>query len=484
MSLLLKLEDLTLKSQGILFQGVHWEINSGEHWIITGKSGSGKTSFLKMLQGNCIVESGTVFNHFGETPEFGLPELLKHTSFVFFLNEGINYHNYYYQQRYYSTEVEGTVTARDFLLQGIQSEIINLDDEITGSLHIRDLLSKELIKLSNGETRRLFIAKALLRKPKLLILDNPYIGLDSEARQTLNHLLCQIAANGVHLILSDNGQDYPDCMTHVLEMENLKIKSVGKRPLNHASVLPLQENPSEKCIGLFQFQEPLKTDFAIAASFSNLIIKYGDNVIINGIDWTIRKGEKWALTGLNGAGKSMLLGVVFADHPQAYANKIIIFDQPRGSGETIWDIKEQIGYVSPELHFYFERQVSSEEAVMSVLYEHPYKRQTAEPWHYLMFQRLLDYFQISHLRNASFHSLSTGQQRLILLLRVIVKNPPLLLLDEPFQGFDMETIEKSKFLLDQFCKNRTLIMVSHHASEIPSVVNHLARLKNGKLIIS
>jgi len=114
---------------------------------------------------------------------------------------------------------------------------------------------------------------------------------------------------------------------------------------------------------------------------------------------------------------------------------------------------------------------------------HPYKRQTAEPWHYQMFERLLEYFQISHLRNARFHSISTGQQRLILLLRVIIKNPPLLLLDEPFQGFDMETIEKSKLLLDQFCQNRTVIMVSHHASEIPSVVNHLARLENGQLIV-
>ena len=492
---LLKFTNLHVKLPGnIVFHNINWEINKYEHWIITGKTGSGKTSFLKMLQGVGIVENGEIYNHLGKQPEFGLYELQKHIAFVFFLDQEINYHNFYYQQRYYSTEVEGTQTAHDFLWQGIKKEDRIPEPEMFESLGLTNLLSKELIKLSNGETRRLFIAKALLKKPRLLVLDNPYMGLDTDARQTLNHLLNEIAKIGIHFIIADSGADYPSCMTHVLVMDQFKIESVSS--LSH-TLLSFENNSNstklqkeikgfslpEKNFPFALQKEVPCNNFNIAVGFSRLTIKYDEQVILNDINWTIKQGDKWALTGRNGAGKSMLLSVIFADHPQAYANNIVIFDRHRGSGETIWDIKERIGYVSPELHFYFEQQISCEDAVLGVLNEHPYNRKSPEPWHYQLFDNLLAYYNISNLRHAGFHSLSTGQQRLMLLLRTIIKNPPLLLLDEPFQGFDTETIEKSKLLLDHFCINRTLVFVSHLVNEIPSIISHSARLENGIIML-
>jgi molybdate transport system ATP-binding protein len=320
------------------------------------------------------------------------------------------------------------------------------------------------------------------------------MGLDTDARQILNHLLNEIARIGVHLIIADSGADYPTCMTHVLVMDQFKIKSASRlsptllsQNSNSASTKLQKGSKSnslpEKGFPIdFQKEVPCN-NFNIAAGFSGLTIKYGEQIILNNINWTIKQGEKWALTGGNGAGKSMLLSVIFADHPQAYANNITLFDRHRGSGETIWDIKERIGYVSPELHFYFEQEISCEDAVLGVLNEHPYNRKSPESWHHQLFDDLLAYYNLSSLKQNSFHSLSTGQQRLMLLLRTLIKNPPLLLLDEPFQGFDAETIEKSKLLLDHFCINRTLVFVSHMANEIPSIVSHSARLENGKILL-
>ena len=79
-------------------------------------------------------------------------------------------------------------------------------------------------------------------------------------------------------------------------------------------------------------------------------IRYGDRTILKELDWTVRRGEKWALSGENGAGKSTLLSLVCADNPQSYACDISLFGRKRGTGESIWEIKKHIGYVSPEMH--------------------------------------------------------------------------------------------------------------------------------------
>jgi molybdate transport system ATP-binding protein len=216
---------------------------------------------------------------------------------------------------------------------------------------------------------------------------------------------------------------------------------------------------------------PAKT-FDIAVKLENVNVVYGDKHVIDSAKWTVLHGDKWALTGANGSGKSMLLSLIFADNPQAYSNNIILFDRRRGTGESIWDIKDNIGFVSPEMHLYFNRNKSCIDVALSGLSENPYRKKTVTGEIMQLTDRLFDYFSITAIRDDAFQHASTGQQNIILLIRALVKNPPVLALDEPFQGIDSDSVELAKKLLDKYCQNRTLIFVSHQPDEIPSCVNN------------
>jgi len=196
----------------------------------------------------------------------------------------------------------------------------------------------------------------------------------------------------------------------------------------------------------------------------------------------VQKGDKWALLGNNGSGKSTILSLLFGDHPQAYANDIYLFGQKRGMGQNIWDIKKNTGFTSPELHYFFSYAITCFKAVSTGLFDHVYNKRSPNEAEEGLINALFDYFCISHLKEKSFQEVSTGEQRLLLFIRALVKNPPLLLLDEPFQAFDKATIEKAKFLLDEvLTPSHTLVFISHYRSEIPDSVEKIAHLEQGIL---
>jgi molybdate transport system ATP-binding protein len=468
----LKLDGVSIKrGNEVIFENLTWEIKEGENWIITGKSGSGKSSLLQALHGNYFICRGSIRNHYGPAMEHGIHELDKHASFVFFQDDEIDYNNYYYQQRYNSTEVEGTFTLHGFLLKGHTNR--NAVAQLAEKMNIAALLDREFIKLSNGETRKALLVKALLRDPKLLVLDNPYTGLDTSARKMVNSTIDGLIEHGVQVIMVGDGADIPHQMTHVFNLDDLSQNSIRHRTDNQiktsASHIPIS------------FAPPENNSFKTAVKLTGVTVKY-DKTILDRINWTIKKNEKWALTGPNGAGKSMLISLIFADNPQAYANEMILFDSPRGKGESIWDIKERIGFVSPEAHFYMDKQQTCREFALNGLYINPYKKiNTANQSHLL--NSLIRYFNIEKLTDNPLHRVSTSQQRLVLFISAILRNPALLLLDEPFQGFDPELVEKSKVLLDQFCIDRTLVFVSHKQEEIPSCVHRFATLEKGMIKI-
>ena len=193
----------------------------------------------------------------------------------------------------------------------------------------------------------------------------------------------------------------------------------------------------------------------------------------------MRNGEHWALTGENGAGKSTLLSLVCADHPQAYANDIVLFDHRRGSGESIWDIKKNIGYISPEMHRSFLRDYPAIDIVASGMSDSiglfrkatEDARQKAEFW--------MNIFGVAQYKDTSFLKLSSGEQRLVLLARTFIKDPSLLILDEPLHGLDLKNRRMVKDIIETFCqrKNKTLIMVTHYREEFPACIDHEIFLK-------
>ncbi|NND31169.1 MAG: ATP-binding cassette domain-containing protein [Saprospiraceae bacterium] len=338
-------------------------------------------------------------------------------------------------------------------------------------MNIQDLLKLERIKLSSGQLRKILLLKIILLQPQFLLLDNAHLGLDHQSRQVLNDYIdLLVSQDNQQIIMSGHFRSLPKCITHVLHLEKGQIngiQSVGEYMANKQAINAAPELPVS--IPNY-FSRPVNEPFKRVLHFADISIKYKNTSVLEKLNWTVKKGEKWTLQGPNGVGKSTLISLIYADHPQAYSNKIQLFDKARGSGESIWDIKKRIGFSSPELHSFFNFNFETLSVILSGLYDTFYlgkysdeQRQAAES--------LLQYFDISEHLYAPFHNLSTGTQRVILLLRALIKRPPVLLLDEPYQGLDQDTIHQCNHLLCEILtEQHTLIFISHFDDEVPAII--------------
>ena len=325
-------------------------------------------------------------------------------------------------------------------------------------------LDKYIITLSSGELRKFQLARTLLAQPQTLIIDNPFIGLDAETRDQLRDLLPRLSGEAD----SSHSQAAANSSLFILHSSLKEIFLVVSRrkdiPDYVTDVIDL--TPS--------------TDSPEVISFHNVTVRYGERTILRDLDWTVRQGEHWALSGQNGAGKSTLLSLVCADNPQRYACDIRLFGHRQGdAGMSIWDIKRRIGYVSPEMHRSYHRDLPALHVVASGLKDTVglYVRPTAdERQQCLWWMRL---FGVDHLADRSFLTLSSGEQRLVLVARAFVKDPDLLILDEPLHGLDDRGRRLVLSLIEAFCARpeKTLIFVSHYREEWPSCIDHELYLK-------
>ena len=383
---------------------VDFELKDGEHLAIYGPNGSGKSMLVDIITGRHPLLHNQATYDFSPSK---LPYVADNIKLITFRDSyGAIDSQYYLQQRWNQHE---------------------LTDE------------NAIVTLSSGELRKHVLQQALEQKPRVLIIDNPYIGLDVAARQELTNLLKQLISNHplqVVLVVSRKA-DIPDFITRTIVVKDMHIV------------------------------EPL-------IQFNQVNIRYGTRTILCDFCWTVLKGEHWAVKGPNGSGKSTLLSLICADNPQGYAADITLFGKKRGCGESIWDIKKHIGYVSPELHRAYKHNLPAIEIVASGLkdtvglYAKPSKeeRETCLQW--------MDTFGIAHLANKTFLQLSSGEQRMILLARAFVKSPQLLILDEPLHGLDDANSIKVKRIIDEYCKDtdKTLLMVTHYDNELPECIDN------------
>lgn len=475
--------------QQLLFSKLNWTIRKDEQWAITGPVSSGKTSLLNAIVGKYILRNGQLtypfLDKYRQSPDSYLPV----HDFITVVSFGedstlINYANFYYQQRFNAAQSEGIITAQAFLEKALPEDA-QTDQlmEVCRLLGIEAVLPLEFIKLSNGQTRKVRIAKALLANPLLLVLDNPFIGLDTATREDLNQIINHLIDSRKQVILTTSFPEFPQKITHVLELDNFCIKGIYLKE----AYLKLNTEPSP--LTAFEHEKAslllpptAEPDFTIAFRFTDVTVKYGEKTALQNINWKVSKGEKWALLGPNGSGKSTILSLINADHPQAYANNIVLFDKVRGTGESIWDIKQRIGFVSPELHLYFKQNIPCWEVVATGYFDTLYLNRKITENQKDNIRKHFELFHLAHLFEQSFQNISSGQQRIVLLIRSLIKQPEVIIWDEPYQALDTHYINLAARLLQRYCTaSTTLVFVSHYSQEIPAFVNHRLILDQGRV---
>ena len=471
-------QGVTRHPQYRLAEPVDFSLEEGEQLAIVGPNASGKSLLVGILTGRYPLLMNEVSYDFGEEETRMVSECVRYITFRDSYGEADG--GYYYQQRWNSQDLDDIPVVRDLLPPAADEELRRLLLEI---FDMESLLDKPVILLSSGELRKFQMAKALLSAPRVVILDNPFIGLDAPTRQSFRQLLEDLIRKTrlqVMLVLS-RADEIPDFITHVVPVEE-KV-CLPKRTLAdyRSSIrpvsLPVLSDDRKRRILDLPYADNLY-EAAQVVQLDGVSIRYGNRVILDALDWTVNGGERWALSGTNGSGKSTLLSLVCADNPQSYACRIALFGRKRGSGESIWDIKKHIGYVSPEMHRAYLKQLPAVDIVASGLYDSVGLYRKVQEKDRAVCEWWMDIFGIAELKDRNFLQLSSGEQRLVLLARAFVKDPELLVLDEPLHGLDARNRQLVREVIDTFCQRRgkTLIMVTHYEEELPKCIDHSLRL--------
>ena len=455
---------------------VNFVMNRGEQIALIGSNGGGKSLLVDILIGRWPLLMNEVKYDFTPSASSLACDNIKYITFRDSYGDADE--TFYYQQRWNSQDMEITPLVRE-LLPDIQDA--SLKANLFSLFGLQEMMDKHIVLLSSGELRKFQLVKALLTQPKVLILDNPFIGLDTSTRDLLRELLekmIRMMSLQVILVLSRE-DEIPPFITHIVPVEGLVCgeKVEWNESQNEATMFEngkVDESHSLTC------SSPL-TDICKEEiiKLCKVSIRYGERTILKELDWTVHRGEKWALTGDNGSGKSTLLSLICADNPQSYACDISMFGHRRGTGESIWEIKKRIGYVSPEIHRAYLKNMPAIDIVASGLHDSvglyvrpkPEQRGVCEKW--------MEIFGIEALKDRNFLQLSSGEQRLVLLARAFVKDPELLILDEPLHGLDTRNRLLVKHIIQSFAnrEGKTLIMVSHYQDEFPSCMTHSLHLK-------
>jgi len=481
-----------------LFTSLSFSVKRGESWALVGKNGSGKSALLHTIAGRFNITGGNINYHFFDEAPSQAPDgdsLLTWQKRVALVEPRHHFKNlsnttdFYYQQRYNSSDSEDALTVEQYLhtilSPGSESNYWTFE-KAAQLLKLSELLNKQIIKLSNGETKRLMLAAALLKNPVLLLLDSPLTGLDINTRQQFNAIIDEIIASGISVIMATSTHEIPDAITNIAVLEGGVItQSLNKSEFNPQLFIDRDTDEVDNAELKALLNTVIdKVAYRYIVKMNDVLIRYGDKIILNKINWQILPGERWALLGPNGAGKSTLLSLINADNPQAYANDIILFDKKRGTGESIWDIKSKIGFVSPELHQYFPTDNSCLQVIESGYYDtlglfrpsQKIKADTALRW--------MKALEIDKYARVLLKNIPASAQRLCLLARALIKNPDLLIFDEPCQGLDDHQQHHFKTIVDTICSlsNVTLIYVTHYQHEIPASVTKVLRLDKGNVL--
>ena len=483
-SIVIKLENVTLRVRDrLLLPHTDWQIESGQQWAILGPNGSGKTSLVKALTGEVPIVRGklSLSKSAATASRTGYVSFEQHQRLIAREEKRE-------ESRWFSGDLERFTTVYETLLESCPQpgSSARAVEQTAVDLKIQDLLERNIRVLSTGEMRKVQLARILINSPEILILDEPFDGLDSSSREGLAKIINGLMDDSRTVILvTHRRREILPNISHVLGLSAGRVVFQGRR---EDVLLPDRLNRLYPDLFDGSFRIPQVIDDSRQAdtatppealiSMKNVTVRYGAATVLDGVNWTVRSGENWVVLGPNGCGKTTLLNLITGDNAQAYANDITLFGKRRGTGESIWDIKSRTGVISSELQIRYRKPVTALEVVLSGFFDSVglYRRHTdrqrkiADHW--------IGVLGIAANSDRGFNQLSYGEQRMVLLARAMVKLPQILILDEPCQGLDRSNRQRILDAIDVIGRGRTnIVYVTHYADEIPACMTHLLQFK-------
>ncbi len=473
--ILLEFDNAALRLRDrLLLENTSWRIRMGQHWAVLGPNGSGKSTLMRAIVGHAPVVRGRLHR----LSPAARPEAVGYVSFelqrrLMEQEEGRD------DARHFSGDLDGVTTAADAIRDGTAPESVDPERfaSVIRRMNIAHLMDRGIRRLSTGEMRKVLIARALAQSSGILILDEPFDGLDIAARTSLMETLSRLMERKTPVLLVvHRPEEIPDAVTHVLRLSECRVAEKGPRTLMDLTFCPvgaprdLPDLASSDSAPIGNQQNPIPI-----VEMRDTSVRYNDQTIFKGLTWQIHSGENWLILGPNGAGKTTLLKLIAGDHAQAYANDIRLFGRPRGSGETIWEIKRRIGLVSSEFQIRYRKPISALDAVLSGFFDSVGIYRRPAPEQIATARRWLAILGMANQSEAPVTHLSYGEQRLILIARAMVKCPDLLILDEPCQGLDAANRQRVLALADHIGGRTaaTLLFVTHHPDEAPDCISHV-----------
>ena len=455
----------------VVINDLNLEIPPAQNIAIVGPNGSGKSVLIDFLSSNLKVhkQSPTYGEDFEPKKDLGL------VSFEF-------------QQELYAIDDYNDDT--DFM-DGVQDKgtlakdaiLLNHDDnkyfqQIVELMNIRYLMDRGIRFLSTGEMRKVLICRALLNKPKLLVIDSPFEGLDKKSRAFLRERLINIMKTQQCIfLLNENDSLIEECDRTILLQKGKLIADGESKKINQSTefqaLFPeIQKDFKIPKLHIDQEKLCLANELPLI-QMKNVSVKYGDVTALNDLTWTVKQKENWLISGPNGAGKSTLLSLITADNPQGYGKDFSLFGKKRGSGETIWDIKKRIGIITSSLQLSYKQPLNALQVVVSGFFDSIGLYQEAKNEQIETAREWLNLLEIKDIHKKYFNELSYGEQRMVLLARAMVKHPLLLVLDEPCQGLDYSNRQLILNLVDYIALNSdtSVLYVSHCHEEDLQCVN-------------
>ena len=512
---LIHLENATFRlGDAAVFAHTHWCWNPGEQWAILGPNGAGKSLFIQAIQCRLPRVRGELGYGFAPAtgdrrtdgndlaPEAAIVEVSPQTQ-----RELARQESSFYQSRWHSGVAEGQRTVAQFLSQDAVERILDCEINAPRSnarsfartrrqalrwLGLEGLVRRKLVYLSNGEQRKVLLARALLETPRILVLDDPYGGLDAATRERLRRVIQRSMRAGCRVLVATHRiEEIPRDTTHVLLVRGNRIvaKGLKEKVLDMALTRRLCGNPDRHAPSA-PVAPPRLAPSAQRTAPARPVIELEDvcveargKKILDRVSWTVLEGERWALFGPNGAGKTTLLSLIQGDHPQVYAQKIRLFGASPATTQSLWKTRLRIGWMSPELTLHYPSEWPCLDVVCSGFYNSiglyhgcsAGRRATARHW--------LRRMGLGPVEQEAFGAISTGVQRMVLLCRAAVKRPRLLVLDEPCQGVDAGRRRAILEAVDRLVEETgaTLLFVSHHRDELPRCITKVIELRRGKV---